>query len=465
MSSIYDRKSFCSSCVSAISAPSEELAEEAAVCDEAVLEQYLESGEVSDRQIAAMITQRKLYPCFFGSALKLEGVEELMEGIRTYCPTPVWGQEFGARVYKISRDEQGKRLTWLRVTGGSLAVKTPIKGEDWEEKVEQIRLYSGEKAVMVDRVCAGTVCAVVGLDHTYAGMGLGTEAAAQPPMLESVLTYRLLPPEGADLHTLLGQLRRLEEEDPQLHVLWNAENRVIHVRLMGPIQLEVLQRQLLDRFGVSVTFGPGAIVYRETITAPVEGIGHYEPLRHYAEVHLLLEPGERGSGLTFGTSCSEDALDRNWQRLILTHLMEKDHLGVLTGSPITDVKLTLVAGRAHEKHTEGGDFRQATYRAVRQGLMSAESLLLEPWYEFRLELPAEQVGRAMSDVQRMGGEVDPPETVGEEVVLTGSFCIGKCNRVGVTVQVNDDVHVGVTTENFRDFFKKNILDVIENERK
>ena len=401
-------------------APEETLLESAAERDEEALEEYLDSGTLKRETIAALVGARKLFPCFFGSALKLEGVDELLRGLEDYCPDTAWPAGFGARVYKISRDGQGQRLTWLRVTGGELRVKDPVKGPGWEEKVDQIRLYSGVKYQTADAVPAGTVCAVTGLSRTRCGQGLGFEAAAEPPALEPVLTYQLLLPPGTDLHGALTKLRQLEEEDPQLHILWNEGSRTIHVQLMGQVQLEVLQRVLRERFGLEAGFGPGGIVYRETIAEAVEGVGHYEPLRHYAEVHLLLEPGERGSGLRFASACPEDVLDGHWQRLILTHLEEKTHLGVLTGSPITDMTITLTAGKAHEKHTEGGDFRQATYRAVRQGLMSARSILLEPWYDFRLELPADQVGRAMTDLQRMGGETEPPETVGQEVLLTGA---------------------------------------------
>ena len=401
--------------------------EEAAVCDEGVLERFLDTGTVSDDDLADMIAARRLFPCWFGSALKLEGVEDFLEGLGRYGRAPAYPAEFGARVFKISRDSQGARLTWLKVTGGTLRVKDlltnrrPGLSEDrvWEEKADQLRIYSGTKFRPVEEAPAGTVCAVTGLSRTRPGEGLGAETAWTAPLLEPVLTYQVHLPEGTDPHTALTKLRQLEEEDPQLHIVWNEQLRQIHAQLMGEVQLEILQRLIRERFGMEVAFGQGSIVYRETIAAPVEGIGHFEPLRHYAEVHLLLEPGERGSGVTLDTACPEDVLDRNWQRLILTHLAEKEHLGVLTGSPITDIKITLVAGRAHVKHTEGGDFRQATYRAVRQGLMQAESVLLEPWYDFRLELPAEQVGRAMSDLQRMNGETDPPETVGEETVLTG----------------------------------------------
>ncbi len=340
-------------------------------------------------------------------------------------------------MYKIARDAQGVRLTYLKITGGSLRVKTPLTGGEgemrWEEKADQIRIYSGAKYRAVEEAEAGTVCAVTGLSRTRPGEGLGFEAAGQPPVLEPVLTYRLELPEGCDPHAALRQLRELEEEDPQLHILWDERLREIHIQLMGEVQLEILRQVIAQRFGVEVSFGAGSIVYRETIAAPVEGVGHFEPLRHYAEVHLLLEPGERGSGLRVGTACSTDQLDLNWQRLILTHLLEREHLGVLTGSPITDLRITLVAGRAHEKHTEGGDFRQATYRAVRQGLMQAESILLEPWYDFRLELPASCLGRALSDIQRMGGEAAAPESQGEEAVLTGGAPVEGLRDYGTQV--------------------------------
>ena len=404
------------------------LLENVAVCDEAALERYLEAGTLSDGEVAGLVGARKLFPCYFGSALRLEGVDALLEGLERYGPRPDYPPEFGARVYKISRDAQGGRLTHLKVTGGRLRVKDLLTnrradlGEEqiWEEKADQIRIYSGERYRAVEEVPAGTVCAVTGLSRTYPGEGLGWERAPEPPALEPVLTYQVLLPPGCDPHTALLKLRELQEEDPQLHIVWNEPLREIHIQLMGEVQLEVLRVLIAQRFGLEVGFGAGSIVYRETIAAPVEGVGHFEPLRHYAEVHLLLEPGPRGSGLQFFSSCGEDMLDRNWQRLILTHLAERSHPGVLTGSPVTDLRITLVAGRAHVKHTEGGDFRQATYRAVRQGLMQAESILLEPWYEFRLELPAEHVGRALSDLQRMTGEVSPPETEGEETVLTGA---------------------------------------------
>ena len=402
----------------------EELLESAALCDEDLLERYLAGEKPDDGDLAGLIVRRKLFPCLFGSALKLEGVEELLSALERYTLAPQWGENFAARVFKISRDDRGERLSWLKVTGGELRVRQTLSGggdEDcWEEKISQIRLYSGVKYTTVDQVEAGTVCAVTGLSHIRPGQGLGEEGESGPPELEPVLHYQVIPPEGCDAHTLLRDLRQLEEEDPQLKVLWNETLGELHVRLMGEIQRSVLTRLIHDRFGLDVTFGAGSIVYKETVAAPVEGVGHFEPLRHYAEVHLLLEPLERGAGLQFDSICPEDVLDRNWQRLILTHLMEKVHLGVLTGSPITDMKLVLLTGRAHVKHTEGGDFRQATYRAVRQGLRMAQGILLEPWYDFTLELPADCLGRAMADVQRMSGRFAPADHQGDMAVLTGS---------------------------------------------
>ena len=398
------------------------LAEEAAVCDELALEHFLETDELPDTAISRMIAERKLFPCFFGSALKVEGVEELLSGVERYAPQPVYPAEFGAKVFKITRDAQGARLTHMKITGGALHTKDLLTGREgdapWQEKADQLRLYSGAKFRPVDTAEAGAVVAVTGLSHTFPGQGLGIEPDWAGAVLQPVLTYRLELADGTDPHTAMQKLRQLEEEDPQLHIVWN--NGEIHAQLMGEVQMEILQRLIRERLGMEVRFGTGAVCYRETIANTVEGIGHFEPLRHYAEVHLLLEPGEPGSGLTIASACPTDQLDLNWQRLIFTHLLEKPHLGVLTGSPITDIKITLLTGRAHEKHTEGGDFRQATYRAVRQGLMQAESVLLEPWYRFRLEVPAQQVGRAMTDLQQMGGKIDPPETAGEETVLTGT---------------------------------------------
>ena len=411
-------------------APAEQVWEQAAVCDEDALERYLEDNSLDDGALTALIARRKLFPCWFGSALKLEGVAEFLQGLEHYAPRPQYGPDFAARVFKISRDSQGARLTWMKITGGSLKVKAPLSGPGWEEKADQLRIYSGAKFQAVDEAAAGTVCAVTGLSATAAGEGLGAEAEALPPALEPVLTYQVVLPAGQDPHTALQKLKQLEEEDPQLHLVWNERLGELHVQLMGEVQLEILQRLIAERFGMEVTFGQGGIVYRETIAGAVEGVGHYEPLRHYAEVHLLMEPLPRGSGLVLTSACPQDMLDLNWQRLVLTHLAERSHPGVLTGSPITDMKITLVAGRAHLKHTEGGDFRQATYRAVRQGLMEAESILLEPWYNFRLEVPAEQVGRALSDLQRMHGRVEQPETAGDMAVLTGSAPVEQLRDYG-----------------------------------
>lgn len=399
---------------------SEEFLENVAMAEEQVLESYLEHGTIDREEISRLIGERKLFPCYFGSALKNAGVEELLGGLERYTEEKTYPDVFGAKVYKIARDPQGNRLTYLKVTGGVLKVRDLIRYQDVEEKVSQIRIYSGEKYDAVQEVSAGRVCAVTGLTKTYPGEGLGAEPPSEGPVLTPVLNYQLILPEGCDTHGMLLKLRQLEEEDPELHIVWNEELGEIHAQLMGEVQTEILQSMIRERFQTEVTFGPGNIVYKETIKRPAEGVGHFEPLRHYAEVHLLLEPGESGSGLVFAADCSEDILDRNWQRLILTHLAEKEHRGVLTGSAITDMKITLVAGRAHLKHTEGGDFRQATYRAVRQGLKSTESVLLEPYYEFRMEIPAEFVGRALTDIQRMAGEFQTPDTEGDFAVITGS---------------------------------------------
>ena len=399
--------------------------EGAALCSEELMERYLSGEEFTQEELAALVVQRQLFPVYFGSALQVEGVEELLDGIQAYTLEPEWPQDFGARVFKITRDERGERLTWLKVTGGQLRVREVLHGPNWEEKVNQIRLYSGAKFTAVDVAPAGTVCAVTGLTRTAAGEGLGAEENWTGPRLEPVLSYQVIPPEGVDASTLLERLRRLEEEDPQLQVEWEPHAEQVRVKLMGQVHREVLERELRRRFMLDVTFGPGSIVYLETLAKPVEGVGHFEPLRHYAEVHLLLEPLERGAGLQIDTVCSEDVLDGNWQRLILTHLVERQHVGVLTGSPITDLKLTLLTGKGHLKHTEGGDFRQATYRAIRQGLMMGETILLEPWYTFRLEVPGESVGRAMTDVQRMCGEFEGPQMRGEMAVLTGSLPVSE----------------------------------------
>ena len=428
----------------------EETYDRLAMCDEKVMEEYLESEKVEEDTIAEMIGSRKVYPCYFGSALKMEGVQEFMDGMTGYIEKnqqqktdPASGESdtkgkstgiFGAKAYKISRDAAGNRLTHLKVTSGRLKVKDILKGDmrknghsdetegadhNWEEKVNQIRIYSGEKYEMVQEAKSGMVCAVTGLNYTYPGEGLGIECDSEAPALEPVLSYKIELPEGCDVHKMLGNLRILEEEDPMLKIVWNEELGEIHAKLMGAVQIEILKSLIKDRFGVDVEFDTGNIVYKETIQNTVEGVGHFEPLRHYAEVHLKMEPGERGSGIVIGTDCSEDMLDKNWQRLILTHLLEKEHRGVLTGSVITDMKITLTAGRAHLKHTEGGDFRQATYRAVRQGLMQAESMLLEPYYDFQLEIPSGMIGRALTDIQRMNGETGTPQTEGEMTTIEG----------------------------------------------
>lgn len=407
---------------------SEDWKEQVAVCDEQMMEAYLEGEEISRVQIQKMIRERKLFPCYFGSALKLTGVEEFLDDLKLRIRETSYPETFGAKIYKITRDNQGERLTHMKITGGTLKVKSVLSngrlgetGESiWQEKVNQIRIYSGEKYTMVSEVKAGTVCAVTGLTATYPGQGLGSEQASDMPVLEPVLSYRIGLPTEVNVHQALLQLRQLEEEEPLLHIVWNETLGEIYAQVMGEVQIEILKSLIKERFGMAVTFDEGNIVYKETILEPVEGVGHFEPLRHYAEVHLLLEPGETGSGLIFAADCSEDVVDRNWQRLILTHLEEREHKGVLIGAPITDMKITLLTGRAHIKHTEGGDFRQATYRAVRQGLRKAKSQLLEPYYEFRLEVPSEQVGRSMTDIQKMLGEFDPPKTEGEMTVLTGS---------------------------------------------
>lgn len=406
-------------------APSEARCEAAALQDEVLMEKYLNEGTLADQDLCRLIAQRKLFPCWFGSALKLQGVAEFLNGLQQFVICPDYPEEFGARVFKIARDPQGARLTYLKVTGGCLKAKDLLSGTDphgengWQEKADQLRIYSGAKFTPTDTACAGTICAVTGLSHTWLGQGLGREHAAGAQLLQPVMSCALRLPEGCDAHAALQKLSQLEEEDNQLHIIWNERHKQIQLQMMGEVQLDVLKRIILERFQLAVGFEPGRIVYKETIAAPVLGIGHFEPLRHYAEVHLLMEPLPRGSGLEFATDCDPDKLNRNWQRLVLTHLEEREHLGVLTGSPITDMRITLIAGRAHIKHTEGGDFRQATYRAIRQGLMTAENILLEPWYAFRLEVPAELIGRAIADVQRMGGVFDPPQSNLDVAVLKG----------------------------------------------
>jgi small GTP-binding protein len=391
-----------------------------AMREELILETFLETGHVETAQIKRAITERKVFPCFFGSALKLEGVEPLMQGIVKYVQIPAFPAEFGAKLFKIARDEQGNRLTYMKITGGRLKVKDVLKNGIWEEKVNQIRIYSGQKFEAVNEIEAGSVCAVIGLSQTRPGEGLGIEQASDTPVLEPVLSYQIILPEGCDPRVMLPKLRQIEEEEPELHIAWDEELQEIKAQIMGEVQIEILQSLIQSRFGVDVAFDAGRIVYKETIVNVVEGVGHFEPLRHYAEVHLLLTPGELGSGLQFEAQCSEDVLGKSWQRLILSHLQEKAHKGVLTGSEITDLKITLVSGRAHNKHTEGGDFREAAYRAVRQGLKEARSLLLEPFYAFQLELPVKMVGRAMTDIEKMHGTCELSQTNGEMAVLVGS---------------------------------------------
>ena len=422
-------------CVDFGEAP-ERIAENAAMCDEALLESYLETGSVTAGNLRGLIAGRKLFPCCFGSALKLEGVDKLLEILDRYAPEREYPAEFAARVYKISRDVQGNRLTWLKVTGGSLKPRTQLsylnaKGEPVQEKIVQLRLYSGEKFTAPEEIPAGTLAAVTGLTQTWAGQALGAEPAGKPNLLEPVMTYRVALPAGADPAVALPKLRQLEEEEPQLHLLWQEGQ--IHVQIMGKVQLEIFRALVKERFGLDVTLEDPRIFYKETIADTVEGVGHFEPLRHYAEVHLLLEPLARGTGLVFDTVCPTDVLDGSYQNLILTHLAEKIHRGVLTGAPITDMKITLLVGKAHLKHTEGGDFRQATYRAVRQGLMQAKSLLLEPWYDFELTLPTEQIGRGITDIRTMGGQVEPPETVENLSVLRGQVPAAEIRDYAETV--------------------------------
>ena len=426
--------------------------EDIAMQSETAMESYFEEGTIPDETIRELIAERALFPCFFGSALKMEGIDEFIAGFEWYVREPEYGGEFGARIYKVSHDSQGNRLTWLKVTGGEFKAKTMLSGtarvgsdpgeskigDDglWHEKADQVRVYSGAKSTTVDTVPAGTICAVTGLTQTFPGEGLGMERDAGSPVLQPVLTYTLEPGE-CDIHKCLVALRELEDEDPLLHVVWQSRLEEVHLQLMGAVQLEVIQQMMHDRFGLDVTFGPGSILYKETIAAPVEGIGHFEPLRHYAETHVLLEPLPQGSGMAYATVCSEDVLDRNWQRLIMQHFQEREHLGVLTGSPITDMRITLLTGRAHLKHTEGGDFRQATYRAIRQGLMEAKKKgdcrLLEPWYGFRLEVPQDMVGHAMADIQRMSGTFDTPTGDGEYMVLNGTAPVSEMRDYAMDV--------------------------------
>lgn len=451
------KKRFSDGCIDFTGAHDDDAAladvmEDIAMQSETAMESYLESGTIPDETIREMIADRALFPCFFGSALKMDGIDEFVAGFERYVREPECDSEFGAHIYKVSHDAQGNRLTWLKVTGGEFKAKTMLSGtarvgtdlgeskidDDgmWHEKADQVRVYSGAKFTTVDSVVAGTVCAVTGLTRTFPGAGLGKESDGVNPVLQPVLTYTLLPGE-CDIHTCLVALRELEDEDPLLHVVWQSHLEEVHLQLMGAVQLEVIQQMMHDRFGLDVLFGPGGILYKETIAHPVEGVGHFEPLRHYAETHVLLEPLPAGSGMRFASVCSEDVLDRNWQRLILQHCQEREHLGVLTGSPITDMKITLLVGRAHLKHTEGGDFRQATYRAIRQGLMEAKERgdcrVLEPWYGFRLEVPQDMVGHAMADIQRMSGSFDTPSGDGEYMVLEGEVPVAQMRDYAMDV--------------------------------
>jgi len=404
-----------------LNAKTEEFYEAVAMADEAMLEEFLATGQVEKDKVVRAIAERKLFPCFFGSALKDFGIDELMEGIVGYTSQPHRFEDFGARIFKITRDPQGNRLVHMKITGGSLKAKEVLASANWEkeEKINQIRVYHGDKYEVTGEVFAGQICAVTGLTYALAGEGLGREEQNIVPYLEPVLSYKVYGPKEMDAHTVIGKLRILEEEHPELHISWDEELSEIRAQLMGDVQIEVLRRMIQDRFGFETTFDEGNVVYRETITNTVEGVGHFEPLRHYAEVHLILEPLPRGSGLVFDTDCREDDLALNWQRLIHVHLQEKKHRGVLTGAPITDMKITLVAGKAHTKHTEGGDFRQATYRAVRQGLMQAESVLLEPYYSFRITVPSDMIGRVLNDMERMGGSFSQPDMQGDQAFICG----------------------------------------------
>lgn len=409
-----------------------QLAENAAACDEELMEIFLETDSLPTEYISKAIAQRRIFPCFFGSALKLNGIDELLDALDRYTLAGEYSDEFGAKVYKISYDSKGSRLTHMKIMGGSLKVRSEVEytspeGEKIAEKISSLRFYSAEKFRTAETAFAGEVCTVTGLENTYSGQGIGCIPNSERAFLEPVMTYQVILPESKNVFDALKELRRLEDEDPQLHIVWNEQLRQIHIQLMGAVQLEVLSRLICDRFGYEVSFGSGAVAYKETIAEPVEGMGHYEPLRHYAEVHLILEPLPRGSGLVFDTAVHEDDLALNWQRLILTHLEEKEHIGTLTGSPITDMKITVCAGKAHLKHTEGGDFRQATYRAVRHGLRNVENILLEPYYDYELEIPMENTGRAMADLQRMSAEFNPPEATGEMAVIRGSAPVSEMN--------------------------------------
>ena len=415
------------------SAEGEALFESAAMCSEEAMDEYIETGSIGTKRMRDMLRRREIFPCCFGSGLRTEGVAEFLDMLELYACPGDYGEDFSARVYKIARDAQGNRMTFMKVTGGALRVRSLMKyadrdGNAFEEKISQLRIYSGAKYDTAETVLPGQICAALGLTGTYPGQGLGAAGDFAEPLLEPVMSYRVILPPQSDPAVLLPKLMQLDQEDPQLHIVWNERTREISVQLMGRVQAEIFRSLVKERFDTDITLDTGRIMYRETIKDTVEGVGHFEPLRHYAEVHLLLEPLPRGSGIELSSSCPEDELDRSWQRLILTHLAEKQHIGVLTGSPVTDIRFTLAAGRAHIKHTEGGDFRQATYRAVRQGLMQAESVLLEPWYSFVLEVPAEQIGRAISDVRAMNGEIDSPEDAGGMMRLEGAAPVAGMNE-------------------------------------
>ena len=415
------------------SAEGEALFESAAMCSEEAMDEYIETGSIGAERLRDMLRSREIFPCCFGSGLRTEGVAEFLDTLELYARPGDYSEDFSARVYKIARDAQGNRMTFMKVTGGALRVRSLMKyadrdGNAFEEKISQLRIYSGAKYDTAETVLPGQICAALGLTETYPGQGLGAAGDFAEPLLEPVMSYRVILPPQSDPAVLLPKLMQLDQEDPQLHIVWNERTREISVQLMGRVQAEIFRSLVKERFDTDITLDTGRIMYRETIKDTVEGVGHFEPLRHYAEVHLLLEPLPRGSGIELSSSCPEDELDRSWQRLILTHLAEKQHIGVLTGSPVTDIRFTLAAGRAHIKHTEGGDFRQATYRAVRQGLMQAESVLLEPWYSFVLEVPAEQIGRAISDVRAMNGEIDSPEDAGGMMRLEGAAPVAGMNE-------------------------------------
>ena len=458
------KKQFGSGCID-FSMDENDIFEEASLADEHLMEKLLETGSLDSGDISQLVFDRKIHPCFFGSALKQEGLATFLDAVRDYSPEFTYPEKFGAKVFKVTY-EGNERITFMKVTGGSLKVKNSVpqidkNGESHTEKVNSIRLYTGDKFKTEQELTAGSVCGVTGLNHTYPGQGLGIEQNSAESVLQAIFSYKVIFDEKYDVRTVLAKLRQLEEEEPQLRIVWNEQAKEIHISLMGEIQLEIIKTICQQRFGIDISFDAGSVLYKETIRTTVEGVGHYEPLRHYAEVHLLLEPGKPGSGLVFDTLCSEDKLDRNWQRLIITHLYEKTHIGVLTGSPVTDMKITLVNGRAHLKHTEGGDFRQSTYRAVRNGLMQAESVLLEPWYDFEITVPNENIGRVMTDIQKMSGSFDSPSQDGESSTLTGSAPVSEINSYNSSL-INFTRGKGRISLKFKGYFPcHNAEEVIE----